>query len=45
MLEGTDLDTHLDNATYRGKDVFMAVGDNANVHVVIARKVIQTRRE
>ncbi len=41
VFEGTDLDTQLDNSTYRGKDVYMRVGDAANVDRWIVRKVVE----
>ena len=43
VFEGTDLHTHLNSATYVGKDVFEIFSDSANVHYVVARRVVAVR--
>jgi hypothetical protein len=43
VFEGTDLDTQLDNATYKGRDVYQCFTDGANVNFWVARKVVEFR--
>lgn len=43
VFEGADLEAQLNNATYKGKDVYQIVGDGANINVVRKRLVVEIR--
>ena len=44
VFEGSDVDAQLDNATYRGKDVYQIAGNGSDINIVTVRRVLLTRR-